>query len=109
MRMWKITRVQPSVLFISRRPKHINLSRHCLRTIMVLMVLPNQPSTTHAECLNIKWGAVPDSQAGTRPRCVIAHDFDGDGKTDIATAGLNNTNNLTILIGLGDGEFLPPD
>ncbi len=43
---------------------------------------------------------------GDSPYGVVVADFNGDGKVDLATA-TNQTNNVTILLGRGDGSFGP--
>src|SRR5438445_10019994 len=39
---------------------------------------------------------------GVSPQCVAVGDFNGDGKSDLAVA---NQDDLTILLGHGDGTF----
>ena len=41
---------------------------------------------------------------GSGPRAVVVSDFNGDGKTDIATANFND-NSVTVLLGNGLGGF----
>ena len=41
---------------------------------------------------------------GTNPRSVAIGDFNGDGKADIATPNFNS-NNVSVLLGIGDGSF----
>ena len=41
---------------------------------------------------------------GSRPESVIAGDFNGDGKTDLATAN-ESSNDVSVLLGNGDGSF----
>ncbi|HLY16511.1 MAG TPA: VCBS repeat-containing protein [Bryobacteraceae bacterium] len=43
---------------------------------------------------------------GNEPFALVAHDFNQDGKTDLAVANLAS-NNLSVLLGNGDGTFLP--
>lgn len=43
---------------------------------------------------------------GTAPRDVAVADFNGDGRADIATAN-NGSDSVSILLGLGDGRFIP--
>jgi len=42
---------------------------------------------------------------GPSPRTIIAADFNGDGKSDLAIA--DGTSNITILLNLGGGTFQP--
>jgi hypothetical protein len=41
--------------------------------------------------------------AGTAPHAIVAADFNGDGKLDLAVASAN----VAILLGNGDGTFQP--
>jgi hypothetical protein len=50
-------------------------------------------------------GASP--HVGTHPSSIIAADFNGDGKLDLATAN-NDSNSVSILLGKGDGTFQTP-
>jgi hypothetical protein len=48
----------------------------------------------------------PAPPVGGLPYGMVAADFDGDGKVDIATSG-NFDDNVSVLIGSGDGTFKP--
>jgi uncharacterized repeat protein (TIGR01451 family) len=55
--------------------------------------------------------SVPDvttPTTGSNPLAFVAGDFNGDGKMDIAVANYRS-NNLTILLGNGDGSFAATD
>ena len=39
---------------------------------------------------------------------ILAGDFNGDGKADLAIAGFTTTYSLNVLLGKGDGTFLSP-
>ena len=41
--------------------------------------------------------------AGTSPSAIVAGDFNGDGRTDLAVA--NGSNDVSVLLGNGDGTF----
>src|ERR1051325_8708687 len=43
---------------------------------------------------------------GSNPQSVAIADFNGDGIPDLATANANS-NNVSVLLGLGSGEFSP--
>jgi YVTN family beta-propeller protein len=43
---------------------------------------------------------------GTYPRAIVAGDFTGDGRTDLAVAN-SSDNTVSVLLGNGDGTFQP--
>ena len=56
--------------------------------------------TAHA----ISFHTVPTYGAGTGPQSVAIGDFNGDGNPDLAVAN-NSSNNVSVLLGNGDGTF----
>jgi len=50
--------------------------------------------------------AGPPIVVGAWPIAIVTGDFNGDGKLDLAVANLNS-NNVSILLGNGDGTFAP--
>lgn len=55
---------------------------------------------------NGTFGAATSHSAGNKPLGVVAADFSGDGHADIAVVSLLTGDPLTVLIGLGNGEFV---
>ncbi len=47
-----------------------------------------------------------DYPAGAQPAAVVIADFNGDGKADLAVANFGS-NNVSILLGNGNGTFSP--
>jgi hypothetical protein len=45
---------------------------------------------------------------GTSPQLAVAHDLDGDGRADLATAN-QGASNVSVLLGNGDGTFQAPE
>ena len=45
--------------------------------------------------------------AGTSPSAIVAGDFNGDGRTDLAVAN-SGSNDVSVLLGNGDGTFQRP-
>jgi len=52
----------------------------------------------------------PEYPCGVGPQCVVAADFDGDGRTDLATADMadQESSTVSVLLGTGDGGFVAP-
>jgi hypothetical protein len=57
-----------------------------------------------ASSLTISFNAAVNYGAGTNPYSVAVGDFNGDGIPDLAVAN-SNSNNVSVLLGKGDGTF----
>ena len=84
-----------SVTVVSPRPGGgtSNLVYVPVASLETSTVFPASPSSTVA--------------TGTQPQGLVTGDFNGDGKIDLAIAN-NGSNNVTILLGNGDGTFVTP-
>jgi hypothetical protein len=54
----------------------------------------------------VDFGTATTYPVGTSPSAVVVGDFNGDAKPDIAVAN-SGSNNVSILLGNGDGTFQP--
>jgi uncharacterized repeat protein (TIGR01451 family) len=54
----------------------------------------------------VDFGTATTYPVGTSPSAVVVGDFNGDGKPDLAVAN-SGSNNVSILLGNGDGTFQP--
>lgn len=61
-------------------------------------------ATVSAQCPLIYPGPVLD--AGGEPTAIVLHDFNSDGRTDIAVVS-NDDEGVSVLLGLGGGAFAP--
>src|SRR6266568_2287503 len=60
--------------------------------------------TPHIGVTQITFGSPMDYPVGTTPGAVATGDFNNDGKLDLAVANAAS-NNISILLGKGDGTF----
>jgi hypothetical protein len=63
--------------------------------------------TTPATCMPVSFAAAVDYDAGPSPRSVAVGDFNGDSNQDLAVAD-SGSNNVSILLGDGAGNFRAP-
>lgn len=71
--------------------------------IPIVLVLIHAASSGAAE-----FGKPVTYAVGTNPQGIVIADFNGDGKLDIAVAN-SGSNNVSILLGNGDGTFRPAE
>ncbi len=75
------------------------------RTVCTIAVTSFVLFTINANAATCVTFAGPDVYlVGTSPRSVVTADFNRDGKPDVAVAN-SGTNNVSILLGNGDGTF----
>jgi uncharacterized repeat protein (TIGR01451 family) len=80
---------------------------HSRRAVLVSMfaILLFLRFATPAYC-QIGFSSPVNYPVGIGPSAVVAADFNGDGKLDLAVAN-SDSNNVSILLGNGDGTFQP--
>ncbi len=74
-------------------------------TLVAVSVMVSLASTSQAQPRVAFFRELPDLNAGTTPTAVATADFNDDGKIDIAVAN-SDSNDVSILLGNGDGTFL---
>src|SRR5215472_129092 len=76
------------------------------RSVLVLtgLAVSNLLIAGAAEAQGVSFIAGRDFGAGTNPYSVAVGDFNGDGKPDFAVAN-SGSNNVSVLLGNGDGSF----
>ena len=60
-----------------------------------------------AQAQGVSFEGARNFAAGSRPRSVAMGDFNGDGRADLAVAN-DDSNNVSVLLGNGDGTFQAP-
>ena len=81
----------------------ISRSRQCLRGLLISVAVT---LVLAGECRSaVPLFPNPYFDTGKRPVSIVLADFNGDGRQDIATANLLS-NDVSILLGEGDGGFL---
>jgi hypothetical protein len=70
----------------------------------VATIFLSSPAPAFAQSVSFSEAPGSPVGVGNAPATVVAYDFNGDGKMDLAVANTND-NNVTILLGNGDGTF----
>src|ERR1700674_3738612 len=73
-----------------------------LAVALVLLISLGYPAESGA----VDFAPAKTYPVGTSPSAVVVGDFNGDGKPDLAVAN-SGSNNVSILLGNGDGTFQP--
>src|SRR5260370_1085672 len=68
------------------------------------LVVSSALIATAAQAQDVSFIARRDFDTGLLPRSVAVDDFNGDGQQDLAVAN-NVSNNVSVLLGNGDGTF----
>jgi hypothetical protein len=68
--------------------------------------LGHQGSMEAAACARPSFAGASTVDVGTAPVFIAKGDFNGDGKVDLAVAN-SGSGNVSILLGVGDGNFQP--
>ena len=71
---------------------------------LFLMAVSHLLFAAAAEAQGVSFIARRDFSVGRFPYSVAVGDFNGDGKPDLAVANYNS-NNVSVLLGNGDGSF----
>src|SRR5215204_1342433 len=93
----------------SPRSRH----RYRLGSFLLLLCLACLP-VAHARAANpcappaFNTAPVIRFAAGSSPGSIVAADFNGDGRGDLAVTSQTNGGRIAILLGAGDGTFLSP-
>jgi hypothetical protein len=78
-----------------------------LALLVCLLCFGNRAGYAAADCGTPSFNSPPSFRAGTNPNSVAAGDLNGDGALDLAVTDYTN-DTLSVLIGDGEGAFLPP-
>lgn len=77
-----------------------------MRSIVIFMFILILGLTTSATAGDIVFASAAAVAVGTGPRGICTGDFNGDGKADLATVNVT-TDDVSVLIGIGNGTFQP--
>src|SRR3989442_4227839 len=80
-----------------------SLQRAVAFVVLLSSLYRSEPALADG-CLVANFQTAPKFDTGPNPVFVAAGDFNGDGKPDLAVANAG-TNNVSVLLGKGDGTF----
>jgi len=99
----KLTVTVPAANIASRGTASISVANPGSTLTSNVVFFPVTPPTTTVAFASASGSPIA---AGAVPRSIAVGDFNGDGKLDLAVAN-SSDNTLTILLGNGDGTFVP--
>src|SRR6267378_2184924 len=76
------------------------------RAVFALLLIPALITITQRTYGQVTFSSAASFPAGLQPWNIISGDFNGDGKTDLAVVNKNG-NNVSVLLGNGNGTFQP--
>src|SRR6266850_1682028 len=76
-------------------------SRRAIFALLLILALVTITERTYGQ---VTFSSAASFPAGLQPWNIISGDFNGDGKTDLAVVNKNG-NNVSVLIGNGNGTF----
>src|SRR5437667_448978 len=79
-------------------------ARLSLLVVAIVFLSSALPNPSPAQ--TVSFIARADLEVGTNPRSVAVGDFNGDGRLDLAVANYYS-NDVSVLLGNGDGTFQP--
>src|SRR3989454_883456 len=79
------------------------LSLFVAATLFFLLALPH-PTWAQTPLFNPQTEYAAGTATG--PSCIVVGDFNGDGKPDLAVSNVGS-NTVSVLLGNGNGTFLP--
>ena len=77
-------------------------------TLLASSACPTLAPAQTAPTQTVSFIARRDFEAGTYPHSVAVADFNGDGVQDLAVVGIALSNDVSVLLGNGDGTFRAP-
>src|SRR5205807_9910163 len=76
--------------------------------LVAATLLASSACPTLAPAQTVSFIAQRNFEAGTYPNSVAVADFNGDGMQDLAVAHFALSNDVSVLLGNGDGTFRAP-
>lgn len=100
-----------AVRVLSATEAQATLPAHALGAVDLTVIAPDGAQATARQAFlyylaTLRFSAAPSPQVGTGPAGGAAGDMNGDGKIDLVIAN-DDDSTASVLLGKGDGSFLP--